>query len=295
MMDDDRARLFDPRPDVTPVEMDVFLSRKGRTAGNLIAAWQLTTNLPFLEDAAGRFPDDPTVQFAVLQSGLYPEQRRQWLDRFKASAPNNALASLLSAHEHIQQGDFRAALADIRDSLSRPEYNDYFRERVLNSEGALFEIGESTARSKLAALHSSLELKHLGQLKGVFQDEPLRNHVRTRGPEEWSRYAESALKMAEDLRGTPTLMNHLVAGSIEAGILGEFPQNEVVPWLGVTPAERLSALAETRAERRALLQNLNRFMAEASEADVINYLDRFKTLGEVEALRWVQQRRALNP
>src|SRR5690606_2021712 len=96
MMDDDRARLFDPRPDVTPVEMDVFLSRKGRTAGNLIAAWQLTTNLPFLEDAAGRFPDDPTVQFAVLQSGLYPEQRRQWLDRFKASAPNNALASLLS-------------------------------------------------------------------------------------------------------------------------------------------------------------------------------------------------------
>jgi len=89
-----------------------FLTQNRRSAESLVAAVRLTGDRSLLQEAAEKHPDDPRVTFAgwiaaQTKSDASPGERRQWLETFKQSAPENALANYLSA-----QSDFKSGQTD---------------------------------------------------------------------------------------------------------------------------------------------------------------------------------------
>ena len=54
------------------------------------------------------------MQLAVLAHNAFPEARRQWLDAFKASSPDNSLANYLSAQDYFKNGQPEAAMKELQ-------------------------------------------------------------------------------------------------------------------------------------------------------------------------------------
>src|SRR5258708_34787215 len=75
--------------------------------------------------AATNFPNDAAVQFAIAARKIFPEQEREWLERFKASAPDNALAGYLSAADYMARGEKDQALQEFAQAVKRPPLEDY--------------------------------------------------------------------------------------------------------------------------------------------------------------------------
>jgi hypothetical protein len=83
-------------------QLEAYLAENRRSAESLVTAFRLTDDRALLLEAAEKFPRDPRVNFAgwfatLRNRDASPEERRQWLDAFKQSAPDNALANYLSA------------------------------------------------------------------------------------------------------------------------------------------------------------------------------------------------------
>jgi hypothetical protein len=95
------ARLMDnegPTPGMSRVQIESYLEQNRRSAESLLAAFRLTRDRALLQEAAEKYPNDPRVHYAGWISAYRddnssPEERRQWLEAFKQSAPGNALAN----------------------------------------------------------------------------------------------------------------------------------------------------------------------------------------------------------
>src|SRR5215218_9172736 len=96
---------------LTPEQTAEYLRQYGTNAETLLA----TKKKDCLKLAAELFPDDPRVQYAVVTRDLFPEARREWLDRFKQSAPDNAMANYLSARDYLRAGDREQGLKDLAE------------------------------------------------------------------------------------------------------------------------------------------------------------------------------------
>jgi RNA polymerase sigma factor (sigma-70 family) len=78
-------------------EIDAFLQQNRRNAESLLAAYRISYDQSYLREVATNFPNTPFVQFAVIADKVFPEDQRKWIDAFKASSPDNALAWYFSA------------------------------------------------------------------------------------------------------------------------------------------------------------------------------------------------------
>jgi hypothetical protein len=83
------------------------LEENRRSAESVLAAFRTTEDQAFLREAVEKYPKDPRVSFAAYfaarnQPDSSPEERRQRLDAFKQSAPDNALADYLSRTGALQ-------------------------------------------------------------------------------------------------------------------------------------------------------------------------------------------------
>jgi len=89
---------------LTPEQISAYLEANHRNAESLLAAALATDDPAYLTEAKERFPNDPRVQFAAIFKSDSPEERRQWLDRLKQTAPDNALPDYLSALDDLKAG-----------------------------------------------------------------------------------------------------------------------------------------------------------------------------------------------
>jgi hypothetical protein len=85
-------------PGMSRVQIESYLEQNRRSAESLLAAFRLTRDRALLQEAAEKYPNDPRVHYAGWISAYRddnssPEERRQWLEAFKQSAPGNALAN----------------------------------------------------------------------------------------------------------------------------------------------------------------------------------------------------------
>jgi hypothetical protein len=151
--------------DLTTEQWAEYFRQHGTNVETLLAS-QKRDNLKL---AAELFPNDPRVQYALLTRDLFPEQRREWLDRFKASAPDNALANYLSAREHLKGGEREQGLKELTEATRKPHFNDYSLEQLQNREEAQMSAGRSPVEAKAAAAVSTL-LPQLAMLRGLSQD-----------------------------------------------------------------------------------------------------------------------------
>ena len=278
---------------LTPEQLAAYLRHYGTNVETLLA----TQDRGYLKLAAELFPNDPRVQYAVVSRDLFPEARREWLDRFKQSAPDNAMANYLSARDYLKAGDRDAALKDLSEAMRKPHFNDYTLEQVQNMEDAQLSAGRTIAEAKVAA-GSGLLLPQLAMFKEMSQSMQAwqKEYVAAGDTASAQALAQMGHNLAQQLmtgEGSRPLINQLVGAAIDRIVLSPLPPDSQADFLGTTVQEHIDDLTAFRQGVRSLTQGFNDWMSSASEADLISYFDRLKLQGEYQALQWLRNRQAL--
>ena len=162
-------RLKDVNVKLTAQQLESYLRANRRSAASLLAAYRTSKDPALLTEAMRNFPDDPQVAFeASMRSDATPEDRRKWLDVFKKSDPDNALANYLSALDNFKAGHTDDAIREFT-AASKKQFEDYTSERYQDDSEAYMGAGYSVADAKAVA-SLQLLLPQLQQVKDLRRD-----------------------------------------------------------------------------------------------------------------------------
>lgn len=198
------ARLFKNEgelPKLSRDQVESYLARNRRSAESLVAAFRLTGDRALLQEAVEKQPNEPRVSFAgwiaaQTKNDAAPEERRQWLDALKQSAPDNALANYLSAQDYFKSGQTDRAVEELIAAAGKSKFQDYSADYVQNVEETFLAAGSSEAEAKAAAAYDVL-LPHLAEMRRLSEGlRDLAGLYRQAGDEP---SAQAALGMGLDL------------------------------------------------------------------------------------------------
>jgi hypothetical protein len=278
-------------PKLTPEQIGPYLEANRRSVESLLAASRTTGDKAFLQEAKEKYPNDPRVAFdAVWRWSGSPEERRQWLDTFKQSAPDNALPNYLSALDHFKSGQTDQAVQDLSAAAGKSQFQDYSLDFVQNAEEAYRSAGYPEAEAKTVA-ETSLLLPHLAPLKELGRNmSELADSYRQAGDE---ASAQATMQMVMNLGESLTeptpghaLITDLVGLAIERRMLTSLDPGGVYGDSGLTVRAQLDQLDQRRNDLKALARSGEQFFEMMPDTDLISYLDRRKMFGEVAAMRW---------
>lgn len=270
-----------------------YLAQNHTNALSLLTAFQASGDREFLRQAAAKFPDDPVVQAKVLMHNLYPDQRQQWLDALKKSAPGNSLPSFLAARDLMDQGNPTAALAEITSAANK-NYNDYYRESALGLEEAYLEAGRSLVEAR-ALGGSEILLPQLAPLKqlGVQLADLSAEYGKTGDSASQQALLNGVYEMGTQLRDTGNqgpLITSLVGLALQNIVLQHWPDGVPAEIIQGSVADQLAANQQYRENLKASNQVLTQWLPTASENEIVAYLDHRQSLGEENALKWLKGR-----
>lgn len=295
-------------PDLNPAQVEAYVAENRRSAESLLAAFRLTHDRAWLQEAAGKYPNDPRVHYAgwfraCRDENSSSEERRQWLDAFKQSAPANALANYLSAQDFFKSGQTDQAVEELIAGSAKPRFQSYAAEAVQNLEEAYVSAGYSAVESKAAAAYSDAsfqaappysELRRLAESlaelsKGYRQagDEASAQAVVQIGVELGQRVEQSA-------GGSSFVLQNGTGVGIQRILLDSMDVNAPCGEAGQTVQDQLNALTQRGKFWSGLWKQAEPTLRAMSDQDLITYFDRMKTFGEVAALRWLVDRQS-NP
>jgi hypothetical protein len=280
-------------------QLDRWMASGRTNAADLLAARQAGGGMELLKVALERFPDDPRVLLQATALKDEPEAQRQRLDRLKAAAPDNALADYLSAKDHLKNGRLNEALADLKAAAGKTRFQDYSFEAAIHGEEIYLNAGMSPVEAK-ALGSTTVLLPHLAQLKelasemGSLQQRYLADGE-TASAEALARMGVQLGRHLESESNPHSLIHDLVGSAIEQITVRNLPADAQPEFLGMPVEQYLRERDARRAELRALSDGFQDWFQGASEADVIGYFDRLKTLGEVAALNWMRDGRGPKP
>jgi hypothetical protein len=256
-----------------------------------------TQNKNYVKLAAELFPNDPRVQYAVLTRVLFPEARREWLDRFKQSAPDNAVADYLSARDYLKAGDRENALKDLAHAAGKSRFHDYTLGQVQDMEDAQLSAGRTLFDAKVVA-NSGLLLPQMAMFKNLAQEIQTmqKEHIGAGDTASAEALAQMGHSLAQHLiqgDGSRTIIGQLVGLSAERIVLNQLPPESQPSFLNGTVQQRLDEMTAFRQEIRTLTIDYIPAMRAVSENEVISYFDRMKLQGEYKAMLWLQNRNKL--
>ena len=278
-------------PKLTLEQVEPYLVANKRNAESLLAARQATGDPAFLKEAMQKFPNDPRVAYAgIFLPDSSPQEKRQWLDAFKQSDPQNALANFLSASDYIKSGDKTSAQQEMAAAGSKPTWDDFGRIMVQNTEEAYLSAGYSTLDAKTAA-SAGLLLPQLAQLKSLAQGmaEVATNYRQAGDSQSAQSTLQMTLDMGEKIAGPAdqSLITTLVGMAIERIALNQMAPTDPLGDTGGTVQDRINALTQQRTEIRGIVKQFDGIMKTLPDTEVIAYLDRQKTFGEMPAMQWL--------
>jgi len=276
-------------------DIERYLAESRRTAASLLAAFQASEDAAYLKQAAASFPGDARVQLAALMNDAFPEERRKWLELFKQAAPENSLASYLSAHDHLQQGRFDEAINDLLDASQRPRFRHYVLEGMQDMQDLLLAAGKSPTEAKVMSMLSAplpylAKMKQLGSKMADMQGQ----YSAMGDAQSFGAMTQMGLTLAGRMNGPEGgkfIIDQLVGIAIESQVLKACDAASTPEPLGMPVKERLEELAQQKAELKRLAPLVDTISARGSEAELISYFDRVKLEGEVAALRWLEAKR----
>ena len=276
-------------PKLSPEQIETYLTQNQRDAESLLAAFRASSDAVYLKEAQEKFPDDPRVAYASVFKNNSPEERTQWLERLKQSAPDNALPNYLSALDAFKSGQMDRAVQEITAASGKQQFQDYTMDFLQNAEDAYRSAGYSEADAKSIAATQLLlpdlkELRDLGrQMVG------LSNSYRLSGD---SVSADAAWQMdialAQRFGGGPgePLINRLVGIAIERDALTTMDPNSPYGASGQTIQDRLNQLDNTKQSLKSLALQETGLFERMSDADVVSYWDRWRAFGYEPTMRW---------
>ncbi|MBI3417833.1 MAG: sigma-70 family RNA polymerase sigma factor [Verrucomicrobia bacterium] len=277
---------------LTAVQAEAYLKEHRRSAASLLAAFRTSDDPALLQEAMQKYPNDPQVSFeAASRHDAPPDERRQWLDKLKQSAPENALANYLSAADHFKAGQADQAVQDLIAAAGKPQFQEYNLDRIQADEEAYRAAGYPEAEAKLLA-SSQLVMAHLGSVSGLSGSLLELAKSYQQAGDEASR--QTALQMAVDLGqrygdDTPgqMLAAKLLGISIQRKGLGAMDPNQAYGGGGQTVQDRLAQLVQQKAALGELTKQTDPIMQTMPDADWISFNDRLMIFGEEPAMRWL--------
>jgi len=281
--------------ELSPQALARHVERNGSTAESLLAAYRHDGNSNWLHQAAVAYPTDPRVQLKVLASDLHPDDRQQWLESFKQSAPENSLANYLAAHHHLENGDLLLAMQELDAGNQKKQLTAYLMESMQNAEELYVQAGNDPLQAKAKAFVDT-EFDHLGDLRETakrllqYHDE-----LRTSGQQEAAdQLAIMGLQFAQHSsigEGNNTLIGQLVGLASERAFLERLDPGQGYPSLPMPVPEMLEAVDQQKEFLKQLGRNFQDALdAPPSEAGLLyHYFDRVKIFGEYEAIQWLYQ------
>jgi tetratricopeptide (TPR) repeat protein len=275
-------------PTLTREQVEGYLRDNHRNAESLLGAFHATRVKSLLQEAKDKFPTDPHVELVAATQSDTPEERRQWIDALKQSAPGNAMANYLSAADYFKSGKNDMALQEIQVAGLKP-LQDYQLEFLQNDQEAYRAAGYSEADARsLAALN--LLLPDLGAYKNVgYSLVDLANSYRQAND---TASAQAALQLALDLSqrvnvpGSLTLVQSMVGLAIEQKALGTMDPNAQFGGANQTVQNQLDAIQQQRDAIKALNQQWTTLVPRMSDQDLANFFQRESSFGELAAEQW---------
>jgi len=276
-------------PELTAEQVQRYLNENNRSADSLLMAFRATKDTNLLAEALEKYPQDPQVNYASLFSDSSPEERRQRLEAFKKSAPENALGNYLSAFDYLKAGQNDLAVQELSAASGKEKFTDYSLEFVQSAEEAWRAAGYSVADSKTIA-SMELLLPDLKELRDLSRKTVgLATAYQSTGDE---ASAQALLRMntalGQRFNGAPgeALISQLVGIAIEADTLRAMaPGAELAA--GQTVQERLDQLTRQRDTLKDLA-NAEGLLETMPPGDVISYWDRWRGFGSESTLRWAE-------
>lgn len=271
----------------TRAQLEAYIEQEGRSAGSLLAAFMLSTEtVPWLDEAAERYPDDPRVSAVMLMTARgRKEPTAEWSRRMRANDPKNSLGWCNEALDAFKAGDVEGGLDALEDAarLGRPHMypEEIAREITKASKSAGFDplYAETLGYAHLP----------LGQLSVLME---LAQHMKT-GPEGARESATESLFILTQSLKQPTeraaLVEKLVSSSIERTIVNSSEWYEEMPGLNMTAAELQERNSTERAATSALIKEHRRLLPSLSDTEMKQYLRRIAVEGEFKAMQWVVQ------
>jgi RNA polymerase sigma factor (sigma-70 family) len=285
------ARFKDKQPKLTAEQVEAYLKANGRKASSLLAAYRTSGDPALLQEAMQKYPNDPQVAFeAVFKEDASPAERRQWLDAFKQSAPDNALANYLSALDYFKSGQTDQAVQELAAASGKQQFQ-YSLDRYQDDEEAYLAAGYSVAEAKKLASAWLLvpQLAPVKQLALNVVD--LANSYRQAGD---AASAQAALQMAVNMGqqfdvspGEYFLISQLVGRAVERIALSAMDPSSPYGGNGQTVQDQLNQLAQQGVALKELVAQYDPLVETMSDQDWIGYTDRRMIFGEEAAMRWV--------
>jgi hypothetical protein len=278
-------------PQLTPEQISAFLTANHRNAESLLAAARASDDPAYLREAKERFPDNPQVQFAAIFKSDSPEERRQWLDRLKQTAPDNALPDYLSAFDDLKAGRTAQGVQDLTAAAGKTGFQDYALDSIQTTEEAYRSAGYSEAEAKfIAAMGVPLpQLAQLKQLSSSIVD--LANSYRQAGDRASEQTVlQMALQMGQQLDpngpGGRFLINNLVGIAIQLNALKAMDPASPCGSSGQTVQNFMDQITQQRAAFKQLGQQTENLFAQMPPEDLISFSDRTKLDGELAGIQW---------
>jgi RNA polymerase sigma factor (sigma-70 family) len=285
------TRFKDAAPKLTAAQVEAYLKAYRTNAASLLAAYRTSGDPALLKEAMTNYPNDPQVAFeAALDKDLSPEQKRQWLDTFKKSAPDNALANYLSALNYFNSGQIDQGVQELT-AASGKQPDAYTLARAQDDEEAYLSAGYSVAEAERIS-DSWLELPQLHQVKQLGVD--LVDLAKAYNQSGDQASAQAAFQMAismgqrcADTSNDPMLISQLVGMAIQKIAFNAMDPNSPYGNTGQTVQDQLNQITRNRAAINELVQQATPLLPTMSDQDILNYENRRRALGEMAALQWV--------
>jgi hypothetical protein len=276
---------------------EAWLAKHHRNAASLLAVFRAQGDTNYLNEAATNFPNDPQVALTILAHDAFPQDRRKWLDLFKASSPSNSLANYFSAEDYFQNGKPEEAMQELLAASGKAQFDNHGMETQLDAEEMYLDSGKSPMEAATFALSAMAgdnlpELADLKRLDNGIAD-LMKQKIAAGDPDSALSLAQMGMNLANQLNsgdGGKYAINHLVGISTEAIILNALDQNTAYDFLDSrTPGQVLRQLKQEKSDYRQQMANFQAAYPDLSAAELNNYYRRAQIYGEIEAQKWVIQ------
>jgi len=276
---------------LTPEQIGAFLTANHRSADSLLAASRASDDPSYLKEAKEKFPGDPRVQYAAIFKSDSPEERRQWLDRLKQTAPDNALPDYLSALDDLKAGRVQEGVQELTDGVGKMGFQDYSLDFIQIAEEAYRSAGYSEVESKLIATSGLLlpQLAQLKQLSGQIVD--LASSYQQAGDTASEQAVlQMALHVGQQLdvgtSGGKFLINNLVGIAIQLNALKVMDPASPYGDQGQTVQDYMDQITQHKAALKQIAQQNEKLLPNMPPEDLTSFLDREKLYGEPAAMQW---------
>ncbi|MGA2748639.1 MAG: sigma-70 family RNA polymerase sigma factor [Verrucomicrobiota bacterium] len=274
-------------------QIETYLRQNHRDVESLLAAFQVSLDASYLREAATNSPNNPAVQFAVIANNVFPDQQRKWIDAFKVSSPENALAWYYSALDYFHSNQPGPAIQELTQATRRQLYTDYATqtgeavEEMYDSAGwpalAAKAIAPGTTTSSVSYLNV---LKDLGNQTVQTQQQ----YVSQGDTASATSMASMGITLGNQLRQASGPIDELVGIAIEKKILAQLDPAQTYDFLDGPLSQVEGELDQQKQAIRQALETRDEVRPTLNESDLNDYWEREKMYGEMYALQWLQSK-----